>query len=142
MQTWNGKGDATEGDFLPAADVVFTIDIDGNTGEEMVTVSESKLARRQGDVLIDLPDCVPLTLFDHLAFAGDLESVDVTVALDLYYYIVEMKCENCADKKHSMLALTGSHAGVMHLFHTFTPVVSISNTQYLAHNLSSLHLRS
>ena len=49
VQTWNGRGDATEGDFLPAADVVFTIDIDSNTGEEMVTVAESKPARRQGD---------------------------------------------------------------------------------------------
>jgi len=51
VKTWNGKGDATEGEFLPAADVVFTIDIDSNTGEEMVTVSESKPARRQDDFL-------------------------------------------------------------------------------------------
>ena len=34
---------------MPAADVAFTIDIDSNTNEEMVTVSESKPARRQGN---------------------------------------------------------------------------------------------
>lgn len=69
MQTWNGKGDATEGEFLPAADVVFTIDIDSNTGEEMVTVSESKPARRQGDVLISLTvsPLTPLTTLLSLA---------------------------------------------------------------------------
>ena len=37
-----------QGDFLPAADVDFYIDMDPTSGEEMVTVEEAKQIRRQG----------------------------------------------------------------------------------------------
>ena len=48
MQTWSGSGDATDGEFIPAADVDFHIDVDPSSSEEMVTVTEAKPARRQG----------------------------------------------------------------------------------------------
>lgn len=48
MQTWNGRGSATDGDFVAAADVTFTIDLDSKSGEEMVNVAEAKAPRRQG----------------------------------------------------------------------------------------------
>jgi len=47
-KTWSGKGDATEGEFVPAADLTFTIDTDAATGQETITVTELKQARRQG----------------------------------------------------------------------------------------------
>ena len=42
---WTGP---LQGDFLPAADVDFYIDMDPTSGEEMVTVEEAKQIRRQG----------------------------------------------------------------------------------------------
>jgi translation initiation factor 3 subunit L len=53
VKTWNGSGDATEGVFLPAADVDFHIDVDPTSGEEMVTVEEAKPIRRQDDFLAE-----------------------------------------------------------------------------------------
>jgi hypothetical protein len=44
-----------QGDFLPAADVDFYIDMDPTSGEEMVTVEEAKQIGRQG-VLLLVPD--------------------------------------------------------------------------------------
>ena len=35
---------------MPAADLTFTIDTDPATGEETITVTELKQARRQGEV--------------------------------------------------------------------------------------------
>ena len=48
-KTWTGKGDAAEGELVPAADLTFTIDTDPATGQETVTVTELKQARRQGE---------------------------------------------------------------------------------------------
>ena len=64
-KTWTGKGDATEGELIPAADLTFTIDTDPATGQETISVTELKQARRQGDVtgpdtmlgLDPLPSC-------------------------------------------------------------------------------------
>ena len=50
-KTWTGKGVATEGELVPAADLTFTIDTDAATGQETITVSELKQARRQGALL-------------------------------------------------------------------------------------------
>ena len=52
-KTWSGKGDATEGEFVPAADLTFTIDTDATTGQETITVTELKQARRQGALYAD-----------------------------------------------------------------------------------------
>lgn len=43
-----------QGDFLPAADVDFHIDVDPTSGEEMVSVEEAKQIRRQGERLTAL----------------------------------------------------------------------------------------
>ena len=38
---------------MPAADLTFTIDTDATTGEETITVTELKQARRQGPLCMD-----------------------------------------------------------------------------------------
>lgn len=53
VKTWNGHGDVNDGDYVAAADVTFTIDIDSKTGEEMVNVAEAKPIRRQDDFLAE-----------------------------------------------------------------------------------------
>lgn len=50
-----------QGDFLPAADVDFYIDMDPTSGEEMVTVEEAKQIRRQGA----LPFLLAMTAMRH-----------------------------------------------------------------------------
>ena len=40
---------------MPAADLTFTIDTDATTGEETITVTELKQARRQGALCADAP---------------------------------------------------------------------------------------
>lgn len=50
--TWSGEGGATAGKPTPAADIEFYLDVDVETGVEMVHIAEPKPQRRQPEFLV------------------------------------------------------------------------------------------